>query len=171
MNLYNSNVLQNEFGYLDFRFYNVRQISYSNYDNEALKDALAFVDVPWVNVTPMMFRKHFEVFPFFSNFAFFVYTPALIRCSLQDFGMTHLCVEVFLNTLIEHHDLQVLNAINLEKWRQFSNAHLKIIVSWIKDFNDDFSDFLIRDKINEFLERLDRLTHQAGEFEKRWGHS
>jgi hypothetical protein len=167
MNSFSKNILIKKFGNIDFRFKDVRHISYSNRDDEALKDVAAFLDVQWVNVTPMMFRKHFEVFPFFSDFAFFVFTPALISCSSQDFSTVHLSIDIFLHTLLEHSDLEVLNALNIKRWQQFSTSQLEIITSWIKQFNKNSLGFFSCDEINKYLERLDKLIYQAGEFEKR----
>ena len=156
------------FGYERFTFRDIRQISYSNHDVESLEDALAFVGIPWTDITPLMLKKHFEAFSFFTNFAFLVYAPALISCSLQDANTTHLSIEVFLNTLLETKDLQALNTLNSERWRQFSRSQLELIASWINDSNAEFLKYFERDEIAKFSKCLAELVHQATEFEKQW---
>lgn len=168
MDLITQRRLEESFGHEDFTFVNIRHVSYSNNDNEALKDVSAFTGIPWTDVTPTMLKKRFEVFAFFSNFAFFIFTPALIRSSLQNVEMTHLSVAVFLNTLIEHRDLPTLNQVNAERWRQFSKNQLELIVSWIKGFDGDFLIFFERGEIDNFLDCLDTLVLRASEFERNY---
>ncbi len=160
-------VVVREFGCESFSFKYLRQVVDSDFDDEAFDETSSFVGIHWTDVSPDLFRKNFSVFSYFSDFAFFLYTPALIRCSLEDAEKSHLAVETFLNCLGDKESKHIQNFYE-RRWRQFSIIHLNLLISWLADSGGDFLRFFDQSEIERSISHLNELVRRAHDVENRW---
>lgn len=111
-------------------------------DVEAREETLPFLGKRWDEVNPVQFWDNFACISFFTPQAFKYYLAALIKCSLEDYELTSLCVSKLLSNL-DSDFLGDLASWQYEYWILFSEDQLDLIRKWfakleVLDINLDF---------------------------------